>query len=168
VFRGLEEACAHPVTPAIACNFRDSIALISGVSGGSVGALAYVRSFVPPSTGVSSATAVTNAETSAIDEVAWGWTVPDVFRAITPWFRRGFIDRGWALEEKWSAIHQLRGPKPPKDTYLGDWAPTPQNLWPALLLNATVIESGRPIVFSNTDFPPNLPNDSRGLINFYD
>jgi hypothetical protein len=168
VLRGLEEACDHPLPPAAQCDFRDSIVLISAVSGGSLGAMAYVRSFVPPSTGISSATAVTNAETSAIDEVAWGWTVPDVFRTITPWFHRQAVDRGWALEQKWSAIHQLRNPKTNEDTYLSDWAPSSKNLWPALLLNATVIESGRPIVFSDTDFPPNQPKDDRGLINFYD
>ena len=37
----------------------------------------------------------------AIDEVAWGWTVPDFWRAILPWFRLNrAVDRGWALEKE--------------------------------------------------------------------
>ncbi len=164
VLRGLEEACSQP-PPAVQCDVRDSIAVISGVSGGSVGAMAYARSFKPTPNVVSSASVVTNAETSAIDEVAWGWTVPDLFRAILPWFRRQYIDRGWALEEKWSAVNQLHDSKHRQDMFLGDWAPSLGESMPALLLNATVVETGRPLVFSNTDFPQE--NDSRGLVNFY-
>ena len=37
---------------------------------------------------------------------------------------------------------------------------------PALLLNATIVETGKPLVFSTTDFPKK--NDPRGLVNFYD
>src|SRR5262249_32873287 len=40
-------------------------------------------------------------------------------------------------------------------------------LMPGLLLNATVVETGRPIVFSNTNFP-NDEKDVTGLVNFYD
>jgi hypothetical protein len=109
---------------------------------------------------------VTNTEASAIDEVAWGWTNPDLFRAILPWFRRQHIDRGWALEEKWRAIHQLHDSERRRDVFLGDWAPSAGRSMPALLLNATVVETGKPLVFSTTDFPKK--NDRRDLVNFYD
>ena len=65
VLRGLEEECAHQSSGA--CDVRDSIVVISGVSGGSLGATAYARSFAPDLDPVSSDTAVTNAETSAVD-----------------------------------------------------------------------------------------------------
>lgn len=165
VFRGLEEACAQQKPSG--CDVRDSIVVMSSVSGGSLGAMAYARSFAPDLDQVSSATAVTDAETSAIDEVAWGWTVPDVFRAVLPWFRRPFIDRGWALEDKWRAVNRLRDTKRKRDVFLGDWAPSNDHLMPALLLNATVVETGQPIVFSNTDFPNDV-KDATGLVNFYD
>jgi hypothetical protein len=165
VLSGLEEECANQKPSA--CDLRDSIVVLSSVSGGSLGAMAYARSFAPDLEPVSSATAVTNAETSAIDEVGWGWTVPDVFRAVVPWFRRKYIDRGWALEDKWRAIHNLRYSNPRRDVFLGDWAPSENHLMPGLLLNATVVETGRPIVFSNTDFP-NGEKDTTGLVNFYD
>lgn len=166
VLFGLEEECAQQNSSAN-CDVRDSIVVLSGVSGGSLGAMAYARSFAPGLDPVSSATVVTNTETSAIDEVAWGWVVPDLFRAILPWFRRQFIDRGWALEDKWRAVHTLRDPKLGRDVFLGDWAPSEKHLMPGLLLNATVVETGRPIVFSNTDFP-NDEKDATGLVNFYD
>jgi predicted acylesterase/phospholipase RssA len=166
VLRGLEEACLEQEYPAAKCDLRNSVVVISGVSGGSLGAMAYARSFTNQPSQVSPASVVTNAEASAIDEVAWGWTNPDIFRAILPWFRRRDIDRGWALEEKWNAIHELRDGKGGRDVLLGDWAPTAGNSMPALLLNATLVESGAPLVFSTTDFPHE--NDHRDLTNFYD
>jgi predicted acylesterase/phospholipase RssA len=175
VLHGLEKVCAHQTKPENKCDLRDSIVVISGVSGGSLGAMAYARSFAPNLSPVSPDSVVANAEASAIDEVAWGWTVPDVFRAVSPWFRSQYIDRGWALEQKWSAIHQLRYDKTQaallpakrtKDVLLSDWAPQQGIPMPALLLNATIVELGKPLVFSTTDFPRG--NDRRGLVNFYD
>jgi predicted acylesterase/phospholipase RssA len=166
VLRGLEDEYSQQVSPASSCDLRDSIAVISGVSGGALGAMAYARSFTDKPSRVLPASVVANTEASAIDEVAWGWTNPDVFRAILPWFRHDEIDRGWALEEKWRAIHQLRDAQGKKDVLLGDWAAYPGRSMPALLLNATVVETGSPLVFSTTAFP--RKNDKRGLINFYD
>src|ERR1700719_69817 len=166
--RGLEEACAQQAE----CDLRDSILVISGVSGGSLGAMVYARSFAPSPSKVSPESVVANAEASAIDEVAWGWTVPDVFRAISPWFRHQYIDRGWALEERWNAINKLHDDptnahaQRTKDVLLSDWAPKLGIPMPALLLNATIIERGDPLVFSTTDYPKQ--NDRRGLVNFYD
>ena len=172
VLHGLEEECAQQAEPDNKCDLRDSLLVISGVSGGSLGAMAYARSFAPGPIVVSPDSVVANAEASAIDEVAWGWTVPDVFRAISPWFRHAYIDRGWALEERWSAINKLhddhtnaRLPRT-RDALLSEWAPKEGIPMPALLLNATIIERGDPLVFSTTDYPK--PNDRRGLVNFYD
>ena len=173
VLRGLEEECER-ATPR--CDFHNSVALISGVSGGSLGAIAYARSFTDNPTRVTSSEVPTKAAYPALDEVAWGWMNPDVGRAVLPWFRTQVVDRGWALEQKWGAVHQMypRAPSlqssPPDsrtDTFLGHWAKeTKDGTMPALLLNATLVEEGRPIVFSTTTFPH--PNDSRGLVNFYD
>lgn len=172
VLRGLEQECAEQSDPSHRCDLRDSIIVISGVSGGSLGAMAYARSFAPGLSKVSPESVVANAEASAIDEVAWGWTVPDVFRAVSPWFRSQYIDRGWALEERWNAIHKLHDPNKngtaphTQDVLLSDWAPKPGIPMPALLLNATIVELGEPLVFSTTDFPKE--HDRRGLVNFYD
>jgi predicted acylesterase/phospholipase RssA len=172
VLRGLEQACQDSSLKD-KCDPRQNIILISGVSGGSVGAMAYARSFTSVPSAVDEADVPRKTKTSAIDEVAWGWTVPDVFRALLPGVLTSYVDRGWALEEKWSWINQLhyilpngRRDNSKKDTFLADWAPASGRPVPGLLLNATIVEPGRPLVFSNTAFP--CPNDSRGLKNFYD
>jgi predicted acylesterase/phospholipase RssA len=179
VLRGLEEECAKPTSTGSQqhCDFRKSVTLISGVSGGSLGAIAYARSFTKSPVAVDSSEVLGNAAQPALDEVGWAWTNPDVERAVLPWFRTQDVDRGWALEERWSAVHKLyvrdnrtlldrvgwsnRG----KDTFLGDWAEEVHSGMPALLLNATLVEQGQPLVFSTTDFP--RQNDLRGLQNFY-
>jgi hypothetical protein len=131
VLRGLEEQCAATEPK---CNFRDSVLLISGVSGGSLGAIAYARSFTNHPTYVDPAQVPENAAQPALDEVAWAWMNPDVGRAVLPWFRTQYVDRGWALEEKWAAVNQTYVPARPswwrrlmsgdygKETWLGDWA----------------------------------------------
>jgi predicted acylesterase/phospholipase RssA len=181
VLRGLEEECGQLSSPSgnpPLCNFRDSVVLISGVSGGSLGAIAYARSFTDFPTPMDSSQVPYNAAHPALDEVAWAWMNPDVGRAILPWFRTQYVDRGWALEEKWAAVNKTYVPAVTrlvrllstdrgKETWLGDWAKeTEERTMPALLLNATLVEEGRPLVFSSTDFP--RENDPRGLINFYD
>jgi predicted acylesterase/phospholipase RssA len=180
VLRGLEEECAQSDSGSenqARCDFRNSVALISGVSGGSLGAIAYARSFTKNPTEVKATDVLTNAAHPALDEVAWGWMNPDVGRAVLPWFRTQFVDRGWALEQKWGAVNQTYIPPSSLlqflssdyrgDTFLRNWAEeTNEGTMPGLLLNATLVEQGKPIVFSTTNFPHR--NDPRGLINFYD
>jgi hypothetical protein len=179
VLRGLEQECAKTSPPANAplCDFRDSVILISGVSGGSLGAMAYARSFSDFPSHVDPSEVPVNAAQPALDEVAWAWMNPDVRRNILPWFSRQYIDRGWALEEKWSAMNKTYVSRATTaerllltdygaDTWLGDWAREAQwHTMPALLLNSTLAEMGRPLVFSSTNFP--RPGDPRGLQDFY-
>jgi predicted acylesterase/phospholipase RssA len=184
VLRGLEEECGalsshlQGSNSEPLCDFRKSVTLISGVSGGSLGAIAYARSFTDVPVAVPASDVPANAAEPALDEVGWAWTNPDVGRALLPWFRTQYVDRGWALEEKWSAVHKLYHRENDKflervgwsnhgrDTFLGDWSVDVRTGMPALLLNATVVEKGQPLIFSSTDFP--RPGDSRGLLNFYD
>jgi hypothetical protein len=155
--------------------FRTSVALISSVSGGSLGAIIYAASFAG---NVKPGDVAHNALGSAIDEVAWGWTVPDFWRTILPWFRYDrTVDRGWALEKKWAAINNLNDTGGASGTMLSDWAKaarkgpgpgSPDLGWmPALLINSMLAESGEPVVFSNTRFPGTAINNSR-IKNFYD
>src|SRR5579883_479843 len=165
--------------------FRRSVVLISSVSGGSLGSLIYAASFAG---NVNPNCVAPNARTSAIDEVAWGLTSPDFWRAVIPLFRRHpEIDRGWALEQKWAVVNGL-SPEPgctvcvhsnltcvgqnpasfslpaANDTYLSDWAARGTAL-PALIFNATLLERGQHVVFSTTRFPDK--DDPRGIVNFY-
>ncbi len=109
-----------------------------------------------------------NARRSAIDEVAWGWTVPDLWRAILPWFRIDrTVDRGWALEKKWAAINNLDDSGGSAGTMLSDWSEAARNgTVPALVMNAMLVERGQPVVFSTTRFPAHRDQDNRTK-NFY-
>jgi hypothetical protein len=154
--------------------FKNSVAFISSVSGGSLGSLIYTASF-PGAANAPIPDPVANSMTSAIDEVAWGWTQPDLGRAVAPWFGRRTVDRGWALEEKWIAVNHLgverldawqrllAGPHRP-DILLSDWAAREAAL-PALVFNSMLVESGKHVVFSTTRFPAD--GDPRGIVNFY-
>ena len=157
----------------VAPSFRDSVAVISSVSGGSLGSIIYAASFAR---NIGSDAVAQNARKSAIDEVAWGLTVPDLWRPILPWFRTDrAIDRGWALEKKWSAINNLQDTdcnlndtRCSPGTMLGNWADA---AWdgkiPALLINSMLVERGQPVVFSNTRFPYQREAQAR-IANFYD
>jgi hypothetical protein len=77
--------------------FQKSVLAISGVSGGSVGAMSYVRCLEAPAT---DDTPAKWAQNSSLEAVAWGLTHPDLRRIFIPgpatsWSR---ADRGWALE----------------------------------------------------------------------
>jgi predicted acylesterase/phospholipase RssA len=146
--------------------FRQSVAAVSSVSGGSLGSIIYAASFAGK---IGEEEVTKNARQSAIDEVAWGWTVPDVWRAILPWFRTNrAIDRGWALEKKWAAINNLNDTGGSAGTMLGDWSNAArEGTMPALLINAMLVERGQPVVFSNTRFPATFSEDNR-IANFYD
>src|SRR5437879_5642727 len=82
--------------------------------------------------------------------------------AMVPWFVSRTSDRGWALEEKWSAGNNL-SPNG-RDTFLSAWAARGAAI-PALIFNAMLVEPGRHVIFSTTDFPK--ANDPRGIVNFY-
>lgn len=125
--------------------FSDHVAVLSGVSGGSVGVMFYLRSLEDDPSDVEAAT---SARESSLEAVAWGLTHPDLRRAIFPgilgnWSR---ADRGWALEK---AI--LKSAHFNNDDRL--LAGETSRKWPALLLNSTDAETGDPMVFTNSNFP---------------
>ena len=125
-------------------------ALLSSVSGGSVGAL-YVGAHLygnAPQKLENLKEVSRAARASSLDDVAWGLVNPDLWRAFWPIVRDPVIDRGWALERSWEERSDLQ------EVYFSDWAYRARlkNL-PAFLFNTTAIETGSPVVFTNTDFP---------------
>jgi hypothetical protein len=146
--------------------FRNSVAVISSVSGGSLGSIVYGASFAGnfPIEQVPS-----NASQSAIDEIAWGLTAPDFWRAVIPWLRIDrAIDRGWALEKKWAAINKLRDTGGRAGTMLSQWSEMARKgAMPALIINSMIAERGQPVVFSTTRFPRERSSTGR-IVNFYD
>ncbi|HXJ10924.1 MAG TPA: patatin-like phospholipase family protein [Candidatus Limnocylindrales bacterium] len=131
-------------------SFDDSVLAISGVSGGSVGTMFYLRCVESSPGDMQGALAARN---SSLEAVAWGLAHPDLRRAVLPidallW---PGADRGWALERALRKNAQFS----PADRPLA--AAELQKRWPVILLNATEVRTGDPIVFTNSDFPVPLP-----------
>jgi len=148
VLTGLEESNPH--------RFGDSVRLISAVSGGSVGAMYFVSEYDANGAGLPTNAsdlekAVARAEASSLDDIAWGLVYPDFLRVFVPVFKH--LDRGRALEaaltrELPNRRHHLSSP-------LGDWREGVLEGWrPAVVFNATVVESGQRFLLGTTDLAP--------------
>jgi len=152
VLAGLEARAKSEGVP-----FSNRIVLISSISGGSVGAYYTAVAYHDAATNhgpVSLEQARDSALQPALDEIAWGWTGPDLMRVFLPYAWHSDVDRGWALENKWD---QIAGAG---DFYLDDLAKdTGQGAAPAFIMNATAIEDGTPFIFASTAFGENGPRD---------
>ena len=133
--------------------FGDSVRLVSAVSGGSVGAMYFVGEYAAdgkglPSTREDLELAVARAEASSLDDIAWGMVYSDFLRLFVPVFKH--LDRGRALEaaltrELPNRQHHLASP-------LSDWREGVLEGWrPAVVFNATVVESGERFLLGTTD-----------------
>ena len=141
--------------------FSNRIVLISSISGGSLGAyytaVAYHKAAMNHGA-VSLDMAREWALQPALDEIAWGWTGPDLMRVFLPYAWRAEVDRGWALENKWDRNAQV------DDFFFNDLAEdTRQGAAPAFIMNATAIEDGAPFIFTTTAFGENVPGDPATL-----
>ncbi len=157
VLTGLEESNPH--------RFGESIRLISAVSGGSVGAMYFVSEYDASGAGLPSNAndlekAVARAEASSLDDIAWGLVYPDFLRIFVPVFKH--LDRGRALEaaltrELPNRRHHLSSP-------LGGWREgVLEGRRPAVIFNATVVESGERFLLGTTDL-----SDARGRTSLRD
>jgi hypothetical protein len=127
----------------------EHVAAITSVSGGSVGVFHLVAAKYDTDK------AWKQSGTSSLEQVAWGLTVPDRWRIMVPWVRAAEVDRGWALEESLEENAGLvaTAPGDPRPSvFLNDGKADITK--PALIINATVMETGGPIVFTNSQFLP--------------
>jgi Patatin-like phospholipase len=143
--------------------FGGSVRLISSVSGGSVGAMYFVNEYDANGTGLPASTAelekaVGYAKSSSLDDIAWGLVYPDFLRVFVPVFFR-HLDRGQALE---AAL--TRGSDTSKDLLL-----SPLSTWragvlngarPAVVFNATVVESGQRFLMGTTELNKSIQGRS--------
>lgn len=132
-------------------NFADSVAAFSGVSGGAVGMMLFGSRYQgnrAPFTRDNGEMdrIVAEAETTTLNDVAWGLTHPDATRALLPFLRFGPLkldDRGSALEKEWK--------KTINNASLGAWTFGPKDgTRPAFLFNSTVAETGEPFLFATS------------------
>lgn len=136
--------------------FQNRVLAISGVSGGSVGTLFYLRCLEGAKDDQRPAKW---AQDSSLEAVAWGMAHPDLRRIFIPgpatqWSR---ADRGWALERS-----LLKSAHFDHIEHLADLHQNPA--WPIVLLNSTDALTGDPVVFTNSNFPS---SDAKGRKNHY-
>ena len=156
--------------------FLESIRLISGVSGGSVGTMFFVNEIRSPDSGesMSCENVVAEAEETGLEEVVWGMTYPDFWHAVAPFaWRNRLLDRSHALEEAWIKTAQ-KHESPPLDASLLEWNRGVSQGWrPATIFNATLVESGERLQISTSpvrdktkqlvaDQQPVAPRDEHG------
>ncbi len=136
--------------------FIPSIALVSGVSGGSVGTLHFMDALADPVPGSSStlaarlAQARDNVAKPSLPEAIWGLAYPDFWRTLPgPWFRwKGVEDRGDALERAWS-----RHLRHPESTLAGWREEIRAGRLPVPIFNTTISETGGRLLLTPVDVP---------------
>jgi Patatin-like phospholipase len=148
VLTGLEESNPR--------SFGNSVRLISAVSGGSVGAMYFVSEYdangqgLPPDV-TTLEEAVARSEASSLDDIAWGLVYPDFLRVFVPIFKH--LDRGEALEA--ALTRELPNRKHHLWSPLADWREGVLEGWrPAVVFNATIVESGERFLLGTTDLSP--------------
>jgi hypothetical protein len=136
-------------------SFAGRVRMVSGVSGGSVGALYFLASYEDGLISKHRAGRMFESATrSSLDYVAWGMAYPDLMRLFFPFVPKG-IDRGWALERAWSR----------------DWSfPIGMDGWrqsalagemPAIAFNTTVPETGEHIAIATSDLKSGFAGSPR-------
>jgi hypothetical protein len=171
VLTGLEEVTVEakdvPEFHGALPDFAGSVQCLSGVSGGSAGAMFFAAGYGeyglpaprpnPPATpemdpGILDGI-VAAAEASSLGQAVWGLTYPDARRAWLPFFiRHYFRDRAEKMEIKWAYnAAQNMGflGEQLKVRSLAEWQKDVlEGRRPAIIFNGTMVESGERISFS--------------------
>jgi hypothetical protein len=144
--------------------FLESIRLISGVSGGSVGTMFFVNEIQRPGSPreMKFENVVAEAEDSGLEEVVWGMAYPDLFHAFLPWVRSDlFLDRGHALERSWIRSARKHG-SPSLKKGLLKWRRGVIEGWrPATIFNSTFVETGERLQISTCPVDDTGPSKAR-------
>ena len=132
-------------------DFSRSLRIVSSVSGGSVGTMYFVGAFAgpdgPPPQTLEDIRRL--AVRSSLNSVAWGFSYPDLWRTFWPFVPESATDRARTLELAWA-----RG-WPARAHTLAQWRDDAANgRRPAVAFNATVVETGRRLVFGSFDMKP--------------
>jgi hypothetical protein len=146
-----------------------SIGLISGVSGGSVGVMYYlglrgirnneVNGFAPMLDDTQRERIVAAAESSSLEAVGWGLAFPDLLRSLAPFAAPKFADRGWALESVWwnrmtdnielSPSVRVQNRLAMSSVSVRDLAPfVADGRAPAVVFNSTCVETGQRVLIT--------------------
>ncbi len=144
-------------------DFTRSIGLISGVSGGGVGAMYYLANWRDgdddPLTDCACDNINRMSRASCMEASAWGITFPDFLRLGAPMFIPENVDRGWALEKSWlGQLQTVDGSRRADDWRLADMQDSVSaGRAPVPVFNATLVESGQRLLISPVSMFPSLP-----------
>lgn len=148
--------------------FGRSMALLSTVSGGSVGGMYFVdryRPEGPPTAAADLDSILDRSGRSSLAASAWGLVYPDFWRTFGVTFAN--LDRGWAIEQPWR--RWLAG-KDARDHRMSGWRDGLSAGWrPPQVFNATLVESGERLSISPvrlTD-PDSAPRGARNFLDLY-
>jgi hypothetical protein len=152
VLTGLEEECREYCDRS----FAESVHLISSVSGGSVGTMYFANEYKKdgsfPEEKVEWDAIVGRAEESSLDHIAWGLLYPDLLRTLWPYEPEW--DRGRALQKAWLRIGTGWDNSKGIERGLSKWQKDADlGRRPAVIFNATVAETGKPLALATTDLP---------------
>ena len=171
VLTGLEEICAEK-RPG---RFVRSLKLLSGVSGGGVGIMYFVtacklegflsrkRSGNGTSNTILQGVADV-AKRSSLSEAIRGLAYTDFIRAVTPFFLTDvYRDRAESLERAWvnnaKELNSSYSEILKRATLRGWQRDVAQGELPAVIFNATIVETGERLAFSTTASSACLPKD---------
>jgi hypothetical protein len=130
--------------------FRESIVLISSVSGGSVGTMYFAGTYVD---GCKTADIENLAASSSLRQVAWGFAYPDALRIFFGGLA-GEEDRATAMEKAWQQYRPSGSAENTKwcgaDHKLSEWRKAAADgKQPAVIFNATITETGQRFLITN-------------------
>ena len=166
VLAGLEEQTRAWRTTT----FASSVALVSSVSGGAVGSMYYLNLFRPESPELFEYerlnAIVRTAARSSLDDIGWALVYRDLRRMFFPYLNLSseekLLDRGFMLEESWRNRANLRA-------NLSNWRiGVAEGIRPATIFNATIAETGEPLVLATTEMRTGGPGKLLARRSFYD
>jgi hypothetical protein len=151
-------------------NFSDSVSLISSVSGGAVGSMYYLNLFHPDSATLFESARLNGimpmAARSSLDDIGWALVYRDLRRLFFPYLdlssEEQLLDRGFMLEESWRNRGNIQA-------NLSNWrVGVAEGIRPAAIFNATIAETGEPLVLSTTEMKTGGAGDLLARRSFYD
>jgi hypothetical protein len=144
---------------------RQELRLVSAVSGGALGVVHYVLAHEgqPPSLDANAlCRVVEHAACTSLAATAYGFAFPDLYRVFSP-IAVPELDRARLQERRWAAIARGDQAASPDVRLLASWGDDIRSgAKPAVILNATVLETGERIAITPLDTlrAPEEPDDA--------
>ncbi len=149
---------AEQLPPRLQSKFVESIRLMSGVSGGSVGVMLLDTLYEKPGAAAAPLAHLRSTHTAGVCGTALSWigfglSYYDVTRPLLTAFGSSLRDRGYAAESAWSKLLRNGLGVQPEVTLAQLRQGVTEGTRPLLAFNATIADLGTPLVMTNFDLP---------------